>query len=45
MAMDRAYIDYQKLEEMTLRGVVYVTKIKKNLRYDISNDTIYQTPD
>lgn len=45
MAMDRAYIDYQKLEEMTLRGVVYVTKMKKNLRYDISSDTIYQIPD
>ena len=29
MAMDRAYIDYQKLEEMTEIGGVYVTKKRK----------------
>src|SRR5574344_279031 len=45
IAMDRAYIDYEKLEEMTQRGVLYVTKMKKNLNYDISGDTIYQRPD
>lgn len=45
MAMDRAYIDYQKLEEMTRRGVIYVTKMKKNLKYSISSDAMYQTPD
>jgi len=33
MAMDRAYIDYEKLEKMTLREVIYVTKMKKNLKY------------
>jgi IS4 transposase len=44
MAMDRAYIDYEKLEEMTRRGVLYVTKMKKNLKYNISSDTRYQTP-
>lgn len=44
MAMDRAYIDYEKLEEMTQRGVVYVTKMKKNLKYNILNDTMYQLP-
>src|SRR5574344_1530112 len=38
IAMDRAYIDYEKLEEMTQRGVLYVTKMKKNLKYDISDD-------
>ena len=42
--MDRAYIDYEKLEEMTQRGVVYVTKMKKNLKYNILNDTMYQLP-
>lgn len=31
--MDCAYIDYAKLEKLTERGVVYVTKIKKNLMY------------
>ncbi len=45
MAMDRAYIDYQKLEEMTEIGIVYVTKMKKNLRYSISSDKMYQNPD
>ena len=45
MAMDRAYIDYQKLEQMTQRVVIYVTKMKKNLKYNIDNDTMYQTPD
>jgi len=44
MAMDRAYIDYEKLEEMTLKGVIYVTKMKKNLKYRVLNDTMYQTP-
>ena len=32
-AMDRAYINYDKFEELTDRGVVYVTKMKKNLNY------------
>ena len=45
MAMDRAYIDYQKLEQMTKKGVIYVTKMKKNLKYEIENDTMYQTPE
>ena len=44
MAMDRAYIDYQKLEQMTQRGAIYVTKMKKNLKYKIQSDTMYQTP-
>ncbi len=45
MAMDRAYIDYAKLEKMTQRGVIYVTKMKKNLKYNILNDTMYQSPE
>jgi hypothetical protein len=45
IAMDRAYIDYEKLEEMTQRGVLYVTKMKKKLKYRISSDTMYQRPD
>lgn len=44
MAMDRAYIDYEKLEEMTQRGVIYVTKMKKSLKYKTLSDTMYQTP-
>lgn len=45
MAMDRAYIDYGKFEELTRRGVVYVTKMKKNLKYKVMDDIMYQTPD
>ena len=42
VALDRAYIDYAKFEEMTQRGTVYVTKMKKNLVFKILNDVIYQ---
>lgn len=45
MAMDRAYIDYEKFEQLTQRGVIYVTKMKKNLKYSILSDTMYQTPE
>ena len=33
VAPDRAYINYAKFEELTDRGVVYVTKMKSNLNY------------
>ena len=45
MAMDRAYIDYAKFEQLTQRGVIYVTKMKKNLKYSVLSDTMYQTPE
>lgn len=45
MAMDRAYIDYEKFQKLTELGVTYVTKMKKSLRYTILDDTMYQTPD
>ena len=41
--MDRAYIDYEKFEQLTQRGVIYVTKTKKNLKYTILSGTM--TPD
>ena len=41
--MDHAYIDYEKLETLTLRGVLYVTKMKKNLKYSVMEDYMYQT--
>ena len=41
-AMDRAYIYYDKFEELTDRGVVYVTKRKKKLSYEILVDCIHQ---
>ena len=43
-AMDRAYINYAKFEELTDRGVVYVTKIKKNLNYEVLVDCMHQNP-
>ena len=33
VTLDRAYINYAKFEELTDRGVIYVTKMKKNLNY------------
>ena len=45
VAMDRAYINYEKFEQLTRRGVTYVTKLKKSLKYTIESDTMYQTPD
>lgn len=42
LAMDRAYIDYTKLEELTDRGVIYVTKMKKNLTYVLWEDIMWQ---
>ena len=41
MAMDRAYIDYEKFEQMTQRGAIYVTKMKQNLTYETISDTYY----
>ena len=42
VAMDRAYINYDKFEEMTDLGIVYVTKMKKNLNYEILADCMEQ---
>lgn len=45
MAMDRAYIDYEKFEMLTIRGVTYVTKMKKSLKYSVLNDAMWQNAD
>ena len=45
LAMDRAYVDYEKFEELSQGGVIYVTKMKKSLKYQINSDIMYQTPD
>ena len=42
LALDRAYINYAKFEELTDRGVIYVTKMKKNLCYEILVDCMHQ---
>ena len=41
LAIDRAYIDYAKFEELTQRGVIYVTKMKQNLTYEVTKSTCY----
>ena len=43
IAMDRAYIDYEKPETLTQRRVLYVTKMKKNLKFSVLEDCMYQT--
>jgi len=45
VALDRAYINYEKFEELTDRGVVYVTKMKKNLTYELLLDFMEMTPE
>lgn len=45
VAMDRAYINYEKFEELTQRNVVYVTKMKKNLTYEVLDGCIDMNTD
>lgn len=42
VALDRAYINYAKFEELTCRDVVYVTKMKKRLNYEVLVDCMHQ---
>ena len=44
LAIDRAYIDYTTFEELTKRGVTYVTKMKKRLVYTVESDRMYMSP-
>ena len=45
VAMDRAYINYSKFEELTRLGVTYVTKMKKNLTYQTVSDVMHMDGD
>ena len=45
VALDRAYINYEKFEELTQRNMVYVTKMKKNLKYETLVDCMDMNPD
>lgn len=45
IALDRAYINYEKFEELTERNVVYVTKMKRNLVYEILVDCMNMNQD
>ena len=41
LAMDRAYIDIAQFQRLTEEGVCYVTKMKKNLKYEILGAVTY----
>jgi len=41
LALDRAYIDYGKFEELTKQGIVYVTKMKSGLTYKVVSDVMF----
>ena len=43
-AMDRANINYVKFEELSDSGVLDVTKMKKNLNYEVLVDCMHQNP-
>ena len=45
VALDRAYINYEKFEQLTERGVVYVTKMKKSLKYRLLVDAMAMNPE
>ncbi len=45
LAMDRAYFDYAQFQRLTEEGVCYVTKMKKNLKYEELSSTTYVSPD
>ncbi len=45
IALDRAYINYEKFEELTQRNVVYVTKMKTNLTYEVLEDCMDMNED
>ena len=45
ITMDRAYINYRKFEKLTEKGVVYVTKMKKNLTYETLVDCMEMNTD
>ena len=45
LAIDRAYMDIAQFQRLTEEGVCYVTKMKKNLRYDVLESVAYVNPD
>ena len=41
LTMDRGYIDIAQFQRLTEEGVCYVTKMKKNLNYEVIKSTTY----
>jgi len=45
LAIDRAYIDIAQFQRLTEEGVCYVTKMKKNLNYEVLSSVTYVNPE
>ncbi len=45
LAIDRAYIDIAKFQRLTEEGICYVTKMKRNLTYEVNDSVTYVNPD
>lgn len=45
LALDRAYIDIAQFQRLTEEGVCYVTKMKKNLKYEVLQSATYVNSD
>ena len=45
LAIDRAYIDIAQFQRLTEEGVCYVTKMKKNLNYEVLSSVTYVSPE
>ena len=45
LAIDRAYIDIAQFQQLTEECVCYVTKMKKNLKYEVLKSVTYVNPD
>ena len=45
LAIDRAYIDIAQFQRLTEEGVCYVTKMKKNLKYEVLDSVAYVNSD
>ncbi|GAB6950277.1 hypothetical protein JCM15640A_18620 [Hoylesella timonensis 4401737 = DSM 22865 = JCM 15640] len=41
LAMDRGYVDIAQFQRLTEEGVCYVTKMKKNLKYEVLKSVTY----
>ena len=45
LAMDRGYIDIAQFQRLTDEGVCYVTRMKKNLKYEGLKSVTYVNPE
>ena len=45
LAMDRGYMDIAQFQRLTDEGVCYVTRMKKNLKYEVLKSVTYVNPE